>query len=95
MRIHQRVFGECTGAAPHHALANVEAGHTLADVDDLACALHPDGFGRTRLLQPVPDDEFAAVQTRRAHLHQHLLRPRVGYRGLAQLERGLVASGLH
>ena len=94
-KIHQRVFGERTGATPHHALPHLDAGHPRGELDHLACALHPDGFGRTRLLQAVSDDEFAAIEACRAHLHQHLLRARFGYRGLAQFERGLVGGGLH
>ena len=97
--VHHRVLRECPGAAAHHALADLQAGDTRAQRNDLAGAFDARGLGVTALDQPA-GNELAAVQRRGMHLQQQLAGAGVRGGPVAQLKHGVRAFhvqgiGLH
>src|SRR6266567_957000 len=84
-RVHERIFGERSGAASHDALARLEARDARPELGDLARALGAGGFRRASRLDAVPDDQLAAVQARRAHAHENLAGAGLGRRRVAKL----------
>src|SRR6266704_794324 len=87
-RVHERIFGERSGAASHDALARLEARDARPELGDLARALGAGGFRRAARLDAVPDDQLAAIQARRAHAHENLAGAGLGRRRVAQLDGG-------
>jgi hypothetical protein len=94
-RIHHRVLRERARATAHDALSDAEALGARTELGDLARAFHADRLGGAGLLQAMPEDELAAIERGRAHLHQHLPRPGLGHGDLTQLDMRRVGGGLH
>ena len=90
------VFGEAAGGRAHHAIARLEVLHVAADRLDLAGAFQADdraGAAHRAVAMAGGDREVGAVERRRPHLDQDLVRLGHGLGDVAELDALLADDG--